>query len=111
MSTRTLVSLSASVLITAGLFASVPTYRPAPAAIPAVIDGLSVTTLPGITVYPPAANTAASVSGLEASAAVIDAGQPAVSQLLKDAAVQVTNSHLAMPYYAFGSGIGQASKD
>ena len=91
-----LISLSASVLITASTFVSMASGFAGPASH--TLDGLPVTDLPGITVYPASAQASPRDAGL-------------IDRLADSAATQVANSHLGMPYYSFGSGNGQNGKD
>lgn len=113
MSTRTLISLTASILITGASLFALASTSPAPIKPrPATIDGLPVTNLPGITVRP------------QVQAAVTPAGQPSGNadlvtisgpdgsrSLLHELTVQVTSPHLRMPYYSFASASLQISKD
>ncbi|HET7267870.1 MAG TPA: hypothetical protein VFJ15_07150 [Oleiagrimonas sp.] len=100
-----LLSLSASVLITAGTFVSL-TVGYAGVSTPAppshTLDGLPVTDLPGITVYP--SRTAALARPQEAGSIALISQTRMLNQLVSTAATQVANSHLGMPYYSFGSG-------
>lgn len=105
MFASTLVSLSASVLITAGTFVSMTSGYAGAATPPAhsrTIDGVPVTRLPGITVYPSSAVSTTRVRSQD---------MPLLSGLADATATQVANSHLGMPYYSFGSGYGLNGKD
>lgn len=111
MSTRILVSLAASVLITAGTLASLAAVGPTTRSAPATTDGLPVTNLPGITVTASVAPGPAQPAATpERSVAIVNAS-PAVHGLLEDATAQVAVSHLSMPYYSFGANAGQTRKD
>jgi hypothetical protein len=115
MSTRTLVSLAASILITgAGLVAMTSSYL-APMQRPsATVDGLPVTTLPAVTVTAkvrPRAPVAAQHTLRRYKAAHGIAAADGRGSPIHDVAAQLDLSHLAMPYYPFDSVSVQISKD
>ncbi len=93
-----LIALGSSLLITGGtLFAMaafIHTSRHAP--LPATIDGLSITDLPGMVVRPGV--TATNTPGHDA-AYLFEEGRNSVI----DTASRLASPSLRMPYYSFGS--------
>ncbi|HET7299433.1 MAG TPA: hypothetical protein VFJ01_02170 [Oleiagrimonas sp.] len=115
MYTRSLASLAAlaaALLITAGAAISLAvSVGSTSVPTPTVIDGMPVTTLPAITVTASIdRSTTARRTTRSKAVTVADTSRP-FARLLEGAAAQVGNSHLGMPYYSFGSALGQAGKD
>ncbi|HET7663787.1 MAG TPA: hypothetical protein VFK31_09130 [Rhodanobacteraceae bacterium] len=109
MSTRKLVSMAASVLITGATMMALVTTGPAPLPQPSTIDGLPVTNLPGITVTARVKPDARRHARHPAKRSVTPTNGSSSS--LHDAAPQLAMPHLRMPYYSFGSVSVQINKD
>jgi hypothetical protein len=115
MQARTLISLSASLLITGATLAlfqipSTPVLAPIQQAHASTIGGIPVFDLPGITVQPSTAEVRAALAQGQRTAGV------ALLQGLQGLtgngdAAPLIGSHLTMPYYSFGAELGQISKD
>jgi hypothetical protein len=112
MQARTLISLTASLLITGATLAlfqvpAKPLLGPIPQMRASTIDGIPVYDLPDITVRPTAAEVRAAftqgrrTAGIELLHGLTGNGDDALS----------ISSHLTMPYYSFGAELGQISKD
>ena len=110
MSTRKLVSMAASVLITGATMMALVTTGPAPLPQPSTIDGLPVTNLPGMTVTARVKPTSPHHTRrhVKSTGASINGGS---SSRLNDAATQLAMPRLRMPYYSFGSVSVQINKD
>ncbi|HEX7339557.1 MAG TPA: hypothetical protein VF271_06435 [Rhodanobacteraceae bacterium] len=109
MYTRTLVSIAASILITAGITTSLalaihgsPTHF--------AVNAQNVTTLPSVNVIATPLPTTASTDSAEHVTVATATDGSFLDTLATDASVQVDSSHLAMPYYAFGSNAKQINK-
>lgn len=110
MSTRKLVSMAASVLITGATMMALVTTGPAPLPQPSTIDGLPVTNLPGITVTAKVKPAARRHARHAVKRPVTSSGSGGSSSL-HDAAPQLAMPQLRMPYYSFGSVSVQINKD
>ncbi|HEX7342295.1 MAG TPA: hypothetical protein VF269_08480 [Rhodanobacteraceae bacterium] len=112
MFTRTLISLTASVLITAGTIAALASPNPFQPLQADAVNGMPVTTLPTITVTAPAiASSTANTSTAHNHTVAAMGSDSAFSHLLADVTVQLGKSHLDMPYYSFGSASVRMGKD
>lgn len=103
-----LIAAAGSLLIAGGsLFALTMASANPPTATtqPASRDGLPVTDLPGMTVYPaPPAQPASHPRRRGNRTATAD--HPLMNNLIQAAATQAVGSQLRMPYYSFGSASG-----
>lgn len=112
MSTRQLISMAGSILITgASILMLLPhSTTPLPQQ-PSTIDGLPVTNLPGITVTARVKAPARRHRPhhlVKRPVASVHGDGPS---LLSNATAQLAMPHLRMPYYSFGSVSVQINKD